>query len=466
MHELASLSDSQIEHDTVRNRAALAAAIVIPKIKFLARHSWPTREIVTSKQQLVKRFVWGSREGVPERAWMNDAQAGLPMCDGGLAVPHVATDLLAMAANAVGRWAARANDVYLTPARRDAPVGGFKIATTMWKGGAAVVCGVHCDQIDPTNASFVAATAALFRRHLLAEKWDGNSLQIAVDDDAMLSFGRLPCGRRRLRGPFCHEWLYRVALDTRRWLIDDRGGAVNISILRHGNKWGMLRDLFSWTWMERGVVNFELRRPRTPAVRRAVLKLCEAMVFNYPELLHTTTHLWPVRTGVSMHHSWRLTNSAEGVIFSDATIERPPQKIASRFVCERRARTDVGNRDIRFHDHSALSRLVQLHMGEGWRPNRTRYKSAVALHRAKEGKEERDRAIAVLAEKNSDLQRATSQLKWSRCERRPGAESVPHQGEQPQLVELRTQRSDVPAQHVSARPARDDTACLLGVPGC
>ncbi|CEG48765.1 uncharacterized protein PHALS_06570 [Plasmopara halstedii] len=100
-------------------------------------------------------------------------------------------------------------DVYLTPARRDAPVGDFKMADTMWKSGAAVVCGVHRDQIDPTNASFVAATAALFRRYLLTAKWDGNSLQIAVDDDAMLSFARLSCGRRRLRGPFCHEWLNR-----------------------------------------------------------------------------------------------------------------------------------------------------------------------------------------------------------------------------------------------------------------
>ena len=70
----------------------------------------------------------------------------------GLAVPHVATDVLAMAATAVGRWAAGATgparvagdillaeragvDVYLTPARRDAPVGGFTVADTMWKSG-------------------------------------------------------------------------------------------------------------------------------------------------------------------------------------------------------------------------------------------------------------------------------------------------------------------------------------------
>uniref|UniRef100_M4B7Y5 Uncharacterized protein n=1 Tax=Hyaloperonospora arabidopsidis (strain Emoy2) TaxID=559515 RepID=M4B7Y5_HYAAE len=43
--------------NTVRSRAELAAASVIPK-------------------SLVKRFIWGSRLGVPFRTWVSDAQAG------------------------------------------------------------------------------------------------------------------------------------------------------------------------------------------------------------------------------------------------------------------------------------------------------------------------------------------------------------------------------------------------------
>lgn len=172
---------------------------------------------MSSLQKLVKRFVWGSREGVPTRAWMSDAQAGLRVCEGGLAVPHVATDLLAMAATAVGRWAAGANgpariagdillaeragvDVYLTPARRDAPVGGFTVADTMWKSGAAVVCGVHSDPIDSTDAGYVAATESLLRRHLYAANWEGDCMQAVVDGDAMRSLTQLSRGRRRLRG--------------------------------------------------------------------------------------------------------------------------------------------------------------------------------------------------------------------------------------------------------------------------
>lgn len=53
---------------------------------------------------------------------------------------------------------------------------------------------------------------------------------------------------------------------------------MNISLLRRGDKWGTLRDLLSWTWIRNGVIKFELRRSRTPAVRRAVSDLCKAMV--------------------------------------------------------------------------------------------------------------------------------------------------------------------------------------------
>ena len=103
-------------------------------------------------------------------------------------------------------------------------------------------------------------------------------------------------------------------------------------------------------------------------MRRAVSDLCKALVCNYPELLlrpHTTMHLRPIGAGASMHYSWRLTDSADGVILSDAPLECPAHPVEPRYDCKRRARADVGNRDFRFHDHPALSRIVQLHISDG-----------------------------------------------------------------------------------------------------
>ena len=124
-----------------------------------------------------------------------------------------------------------------------------------------------------------------------------------------------------------------MGLDTRQWLIDSSGQPVNISLLRRGDRWGTLRDLLSCTWIRNGVIKFELRRPRTSAVRRAVSILCNAMVCNYPELQlrpHATMHLRPIGEGASVHYSWRLTISADGVIFSDATLELPAHPVESR----------------------------------------------------------------------------------------------------------------------------------------
>ena len=79
------------------------------------------------------------------------------MCEGGLAVPHVATGLLSMAATAVG-----------SSLERSSADLSFTVADTMWQSKWAVVRGVHSDPIDSMDAGYVAATASLLRRHLYA----------------------------------------------------------------------------------------------------------------------------------------------------------------------------------------------------------------------------------------------------------------------------------------------------------
>uniref|UniRef100_A0AAV1U5T7 Reverse transcriptase n=1 Tax=Peronospora matthiolae TaxID=2874970 RepID=A0AAV1U5T7_9STRA len=97
--------------------------------------------------------------------------------------------------------------------------------------------------------------------------------------------------------------------------------------------------------------------------------------------------------------------------------------VQSRYDCELRARADINKRDFRFHDHPALSRLVQLHTRANWRFDRARYKEAVSGQRVAQGTVERDRAIAVLATNNKDLHDALSQLDWRDIRAVKGAEA-------------------------------------------
>uniref|UniRef100_A0AAV1TWQ7 RNase H type-1 domain-containing protein n=1 Tax=Peronospora matthiolae TaxID=2874970 RepID=A0AAV1TWQ7_9STRA len=106
------------------------------------------------------------------------------------------------------------------------------------------------------------------------------------------------------------------------------------------------------------------------------------------------------------------SETAKSIVFSINTIVYTSVPVQSRYDCELRARADINQRDFRFHDHPALSRLVQLHTGAIWRFKRARYKEAVSGQRVAQGTVERDRAIAVQATDNKDLHDALSQLDW------------------------------------------------------
>ena len=73
---------------------------------------------------------------------------------------------------------------------------------------------------------------------------------------------------------------------------------------------------------------------------------------------------------------------------------------------------DINNKEF-FYDHPALSRLVQLRTGVGWKLNRSQYIKAAAMKREAQGKLERDRAILVQGANNIEMQGALAQMEWS-----------------------------------------------------
>ncbi|KAF1327318.1 reverse transcriptase, partial [Globisporangium splendens] len=137
-------------------RAAIASAVIIPKVLYVARHSWPSTAIVNQLHDLVKQFVWGSRNGKPAKPWTKEEQAELKKMNGGLSVPNIRTELMTMSATAVSKWAittshiaqvigeillhnTRTSSTYITPL--DAiPRRPLQLRDNMWTTGSNPEC--------------------------------------------------------------------------------------------------------------------------------------------------------------------------------------------------------------------------------------------------------------------------------------------------------------------------------------
>ncbi|DAZ99687.1 TPA: hypothetical protein N0F65_001924 [Lagenidium giganteum] len=72
----------------------------MPKLRFVCRHLWPSPQRIALLQKFISTFVWNARFDTTERtrSWLNAAQASLDIQQGGLAIPSVSQELIAMAA--------------------------------------------------------------------------------------------------------------------------------------------------------------------------------------------------------------------------------------------------------------------------------------------------------------------------------------------------------------------------------
>ena len=110
----SGLALSREKTHTVEQWARLASAIAVPKIASLARHCWPPPSVVTRLKSMIQDFFWVVRDGKRSRTWVPSEVASLPIHQGSRAVSCIQTELMRMAATAVGQWAATASSRYLS----------------------------------------------------------------------------------------------------------------------------------------------------------------------------------------------------------------------------------------------------------------------------------------------------------------------------------------------------------------
>jgi hypothetical protein len=60
------LTLAESKPNTVQQRAAIARAIIVPKLTYVARHAWPTEELAKKADRAIRNYVWQSSFRVPE----------------------------------------------------------------------------------------------------------------------------------------------------------------------------------------------------------------------------------------------------------------------------------------------------------------------------------------------------------------------------------------------------------------
>ncbi|KAF1315300.1 reverse transcriptase, partial [Globisporangium splendens] len=414
---------ARLKTHSVAQRAAIASAVIIPKVLYVARHSWPSTAIVNQLHDLVKQFVWGSRNGKPAKPWMKEEQAELKKMNGGLSVPNIRTELMTMSATAVSKWAittshidqvigeillhnTRASSTYITPL--DAiPRRPLQLRDNMWTTGATLCASLHSRPYEPRERDNVRWCYEHFKSTIVQTQWDGDVFQIDLSSKMSDRLPGIIAEGRKLRGTFCAEWLPYMTSTADGWLLDSNGSPYKLAHTSLSVGTAQLGDILRWEWIRPGVLNFiptcGISGFSRPSIR-ALERLCATLVSNFPQLLYRPQQANVLRLYNGQrhyNHEWHLHTSEATLTHVDTTLVKATHTVHSAMDCDIMATRDLNGQKVSFHAHPRFTRIVQLWGGNG-RYNTTRsfYRQQVAATRTQIGKDTRDAATLLRLKAN------------------------------------------------------------------
>ncbi|KAF1332969.1 reverse transcriptase, partial [Globisporangium splendens] len=434
---------ARLKTHSVAQRAAIASAVIVPKVLYVARHSWPSTAIVNQLHDLVKQFVWGSRNGKPAKPWMKEEQAELKKMNGGLSVPNIRTELMTMSATAVSKWAittshidqvigeillhnTRASSTYITPL--DAiPRRPLQLRDNMWATGAALCASLHSRPYEPRERDNVRWCYEHFKSTIVQTQWDGDVFQIDLSSKMSDRLPGIIAEGRKLRGTFCAEWLPYMTSTADGWLLDSNGSPYKLAHTSLSVGTAQLGDILRWEWIRPGVLNFiptcGISGFSRPSIR-ALERLCATLVSNFPQLLYRPqqTNVLRLYNGQRHYnHEWHLHTSEATLTHVDTTLVKATHTVHSAMDCDIMATRDLNGQKVSFHAHPRFTRIVQLWGGNG-RYNTTRsfYRQQVAATRTQIGKDTRDAAVNKAVHTAGSLWPGLQLIQWSELHNIPG----------------------------------------------
>ncbi|KAF1336327.1 reverse transcriptase, partial [Globisporangium splendens] len=376
---------ARLKTHSVAQRAAIASAVITPKVLYVARHSWPSTAIVNQLHDLVKQFVWGSRNGHREILLHNT----------------------------------RASSTYITPL--DAiPRRPPQLRDNMWTTGAALCASLHSRPYEPRERDNVRWCYEHFKSTIVQTQWDGDVFQIDLSSKMSDRLPGIIAEGRKLRWTFCAEWLPYMTSTADGWLLDSNGSPYKLAHTSLSVGTAQLGDILRWEWIRPGVLNFiptcGISGFSRPSIR-ALERLRATLVSNFPQLLYRPqqTNVLRLYNGQRHYnHEWHLHTSEATLTHVDTTLVKATHTVHSAMDCDITATRDLNGQKVPFHAHPRFTRIVQLWGGNG-RYNTTRsfYRQQVAATRTQICKDTRDAAVNKAVHTAGSLWPGLQLIQWS-----------------------------------------------------
>ncbi|EEY59165.1 secreted peptide, putative, partial [Phytophthora infestans T30-4] len=413
--------------NTAQDRATIAATIIMPKMMYVARHAWPTQTIIREADWRVRNFVWNSSFASPlnpPKGWISADIAELPVKDGGIGLPNITTELIAMAAMAVGEWSMSSNelktkcghvlrqdatneDTHITPIRKRY---SKSVTEDMWSTGQPLVTTWFGPEEVPASDEVPTEQELrklLRHRNGLKTRWGNQGLRCEFIDLANGPMEKMRRHRRLTRGDYIHHAVGNLGIREIQWrdaLGTIKPGSAYRSLL-NGTKGCRVKDIIQIIWEAKGIVTFSpvsLQLPMTSSMAHKFRELCLSFLAQFPELAYKPTEDKVLRVSHGLddpHHQFWVDNSGarKQVMHGWST---HLQKVAKdmELTTAIAASLDTNERQVWIVPHPWLTGMQPLWAGRRrWAQTRKGYKKVIT----KQKKQKAHNKLKQIAEKGA-----------------------------------------------------------------
>lgn len=398
---------------TVMQRVRIARAVILPKIIYVARHVWPDRNTLQVLHRTVKRFIWGARDGGARRAWIKEGLAELSIAEGGMSIPNVKSELTALSAKIVARWAAgddprarparaillgegRSEPHYITPAHL-APATTPEYRQSIWQTGRSVLQAAHATAASQSVSNGMDKLADAVHRAVRRGKWSHEELLVSLGCDDQATATALVQAQQTAFGRASSDWIQLVDVAAQGALWTN--GSVQVRA-QHWDYCGGVRtlgELLQWRWIAPGEIAFRSVRRVYPLGNQHAAqfrRICTAVLVTYPRLLQR-----PEQRDCAVANSPRLLPETEWMIYTagsgvrlsrNGNAQETSSTLQSMCKMDRFASSVQSSPSVQFPPIPTLSRLVQCWANtRRWRPSAKHYHTVVRARRRGRGVAER-----------------------------------------------------------------------------
>jgi hypothetical protein len=380
----ARLHLAEVKTTDLLQRIQVCRVIILPKILYVARHTWPSAKQLQRLQRFVHTYAWHGQlteDGVCRRAWMSAALASVRHQDGGLELPRIRDELLTMSASTVSRWlsaqsplAAAVGGVLLSidasegsaciaPGRK--MVGSPRVRSTLALSGWQVLsfAARHERDVDEENA--VAPLLALAGRAPLSQGWweDGWYYRDFSRHAPQLQI--ISRMQRERRGPLNTACLLATPLLAHGLLLGVDGRELRASDFPViSDPQVRVGDLLDLEFVRTRVVRFRIHHEVFPYREVGSFRtLCDLLIFQYPELLARLPDPTDLVERSASKDSWTLRRDRSDVRLYRAHGTRQVEDLGvveSLVHAQAVARRATGRRRVHFAPHVWLCPVLPL----------------------------------------------------------------------------------------------------------